>query len=159
MELRQQFEEQGIEKAHIYLVNGHSQTGLHLTAKLLGLPWTFTGVAVGQHFEEDRPLATWSRMASDHLGFTERLDPEEIETTFDYVGEGHGAVTPEGVEAIKLTAGNESIILDPSYTGKAMAALVHDVRRGRFSAGDNVVFVHTGGIPMLFESAGEVSRY
>ena len=159
IEIRGQFEELGIDKAHIYMVNGHSQVGLQLGAKLMGMDWSLTGVAVGQHFEEDRPLATWSRMGSDLLGFSDSLDPGEIETTFDYVGPHHGAVTPEGVEAIKLTAATESVILDPAYTGKGMAALIADVRRGRFSEGDNVVFVHTGGIPMLFENAEEISRY
>jgi 1-aminocyclopropane-1-carboxylate deaminase/D-cysteine desulfhydrase-like pyridoxal-dependent ACC family enzyme len=159
VELRGQLESQGVDKAHVYMVNGHSQVGLHLGAKLMGLDWSFTGVAVGQHFEPDRPLSTWSRMGSDRLGFSESLEPEEIETTFDYVGPHHGSVTPESVEAIKMTAATESVILDPAYTGKAMAALIADVRRGRFSEDDVLVFVHTGGIPMLFEAAEEVSRY
>ena len=159
VELRGQLEGKGIDKVHFYMVNGHSQAGLQLGAKLMGLDWSFTGVAVGQHFEPDRPLSTWSRMGSDLLGFSESLDPEEIETTFDYVGPHHGSVTPEGVEAIRTTAATESVILDPAYTGKAMAALMADVRRGRFSEEDNLVFVHTGGIPMLFEAAEQVSRY
>lgn len=159
VELRGQLEEKGIDRVHVYMVNGHSQAGMQLGAKLMGLDWSFTGVAVGQHFEPDRPLATWARMGSDLLGFSESLDPDEIETTFDYVGPHHGAVTAQCVEAIRLTAATESVILDPAYTGKGMAALIADVRGGRFTEEDNVVFVHTGGIPMLFEAAEQVSRY
>ena len=159
LELRAQLEEKGVHRAHFYMVNGHSQVGLHMGAKLMGLDWSFTGVAVGQHFEVDRPLADWSKTAAGHLGFDQSLDPGEIETTFDYVGPHHGVVTPEGVEAIRMTAATESVILDPAYTGKAMAALIADVRRGRFSQDDVLVFVHTGGIPMLFENAEQVSRY
>ena len=159
LELAKQLRERRIDKAHIYIVNGHSQTGLQLTAKLLGLTWTFTGVAIGQYFEEERPLAEWSRMATDYLGFSQSLDPGEIETTFDYVGGGHSVVTQQGVDAIKLTARTESIILDPAYTGKCMAALMNDVRRGRFSSEDNIVFIHTGGIPIVFEAAQEITRF
>lgn len=125
----------------------------------MGLPWTFTGVAVGQHFEDNLPLATWSKIASDELGFGHYLDPKEIDTTFEYVGLGHGSVTPQSVEAIKPTAASESVILDSTYTGRAMAALIDDVRQGKLSEGDNVVFVHTGGLPIFFEGTEEVSHY
>ena len=51
---------------------------------------------------------------------------------------------------MKRTARLEGLLLDPVYTGKAMAALFDRVRRGRFRAGDQVVFWHTGGTPALF---------
>jgi 1-aminocyclopropane-1-carboxylate deaminase/D-cysteine desulfhydrase-like pyridoxal-dependent ACC family enzyme len=42
------------------------------------------------------------------------------------------------------------LLLDPVYTGKAMAGLVQMVREGRFGPSENVVFLHTGGWPALF---------
>ena len=55
LELQEQLGERRVQRAHIYIVNGHGQAGLHLGAKLLGLPWRITGVAVGQDFERHRP--------------------------------------------------------------------------------------------------------
>ncbi len=68
----------------------------------------------------------------------------------DYVGEGYGVPTAGMVEAVSLVARLEGLLLDPVYSGKAMAGLIDLVRRGRFEADENVVFVHTGGAPGLF---------
>jgi len=59
-------------------------------------------------------------------------------------------LTKEVGDAIKLVAQTEGILLDPVYTGKAMAGLIDMVKGGRFDKGENVVFVHTGGNPALF---------
>jgi 1-aminocyclopropane-1-carboxylate deaminase/D-cysteine desulfhydrase-like pyridoxal-dependent ACC family enzyme len=66
------------------------------------------------------------------------------------LGPGYGIPTDEVIDAVKRTARLEGLLLDPVYTGKAMAALFDRVRRGRFRAGDQVVFWHTGGAPALF---------
>jgi D-cysteine desulfhydrase len=68
----------------------------------------------------------------------------------DYVGPGYSLPTPGMVEAVKLLARLEAVLLDPVYTGKAMAGLIDQVRRGFFKTGENVVFVHTGGSPALY---------
>lgn len=67
----------------------------------------------------------------------------------DQVGEGYGVPTPAGLEALELFARTEGLVLDPTYTAKAAAALVAWTRAGKFSAGDRVVFLHTGGHPGL----------
>jgi L-cysteate sulfo-lyase len=67
-----------------------------------------------------------------------------------YAGEAYGVPTPEMVAAVKLLARIEGLVLDPVYTGKAMAGLIDLVAKGRFSASDTVVFIHTGGLPALF---------
>jgi 1-aminocyclopropane-1-carboxylate deaminase/D-cysteine desulfhydrase-like pyridoxal-dependent ACC family enzyme len=54
------------------------------------------------------------------------------------------------LEAVRLASRLEGLLLDPVYTGKAMAGLIHAVRCGAFSATDQVVFWHTGGTPALF---------
>jgi D-cysteine desulfhydrase len=54
------------------------------------------------------------------------------------------------VEAVTLLARVEGILLDPVYTGKAMAGLLALVRAGRFEKHENVLFVHTGGSPALY---------
>ena len=54
------------------------------------------------------------------------------------------------VEAVRLLARREGVLLDPGYTGKAMAGLLGLVARGEFGRGENVVFLHTGGSPALY---------
>ena len=54
------------------------------------------------------------------------------------------------MEAVKLLASTESILLDPLYSGKAMAGLIDLVRKDYFPEGSNVLFLHTGGSPALF---------
>lgn len=69
----------------------------------------------------------------------------------DRFGDGYGAPTAACREALDLAARLEGLILDPVYTGKAMAGLVAAVREGRVPADGLLVFLHTGGMPALFE--------
>ena len=55
------------------------------------------------------------------------------------------------VEAVRLMARTESILLDPVYSGKAMAGLIDLLRTGYFPKGSNVLFIHTGGVPALYK--------
>jgi 1-aminocyclopropane-1-carboxylate deaminase/D-cysteine desulfhydrase-like pyridoxal-dependent ACC family enzyme len=76
----------------------------------------------------------------------------------EYSGKKYGALTPEACEAIKLLARTEGILLDPVYTGKAMAGLIDMVRLGHFSQDQNVVFIHTGGSLALFRYREELRK-
>jgi L-cysteate sulfo-lyase len=82
----------------------------------------------------------------------------EIEVDDRFVGEGYGIPTQEGLAAIRLLARLEGLLLDPVYTGKAMAGLVAMIREGRFGPDDNVVFLHTGGWPALFAYEEELAE-
>ena len=62
------------------------------------------------------------------------------------------------IEAVALTASVEGLLLDPVYTGKAMAGLADLVRRGQFQEDHNVVFLHTGGSPTLFAYRGAFDK-
>lgn len=75
----------------------------------------------------------------------------EAVTCFDeYVGPGYALPTPEMVEAVQLLAKTEGILLDPVYTGKAVAGLIDLIRKGTFNKEDNILFVHSGGSPALY---------
>jgi 1-aminocyclopropane-1-carboxylate deaminase/D-cysteine desulfhydrase-like pyridoxal-dependent ACC family enzyme len=82
----------------------------------------------------------------------------EIEVDDSFLGEGYGIPTPEGLAAIRLLARLEGFLLDPVYTGKAMAGLIAMIREGRFSDEQNVVFLHTGGWPALFAYEEELAE-
>ena len=67
----------------------------------------------------------------------------------DYVGAGYGLVDEAVIEALKLAARTDAILLDPVYTGKAMKGLIALSKAGAFD-GETVVFLHTGGAQGLF---------
>jgi L-cysteate sulfo-lyase len=96
--------------------------------------------------------AVWrtARATGEHLGLPAGIDRARIMANGDYVGQGYGIPTSGTLEAIRLAAETEGLLLDPVYTGKAMAGLVDLCRRGFFRTGQNVVFLHTGGAAALF---------
>jgi len=75
---------------------------------------------------------------------------EKILVDDDYVGEGYGIPAPSTLEAIRLTARQEGILLDPVYSAKGMAGLIGLIREGFFNPTDKVLFLHTGGATALF---------
>lgn len=84
------------------------------------------------------------------LGITAELPRGAVECFGDYVGPGYSLPTPGMVEAVKMLAGLEAILMDPVYTGKAMAGLIDLIRKGHFRKDEKVLFVHTGGSPALY---------
>ena len=73
-----------------------------------------------------------------------------------YLGGGYGVVGQPEREAIRLMAQTEGLLLDPVYTGRALAGLIDLIRQGRFGKEETVVFWHTGGLPALFAYSGEL---
>ena len=72
----------------------------------------------------------------------------------DYVGPGYGKPTPGMTEAVLMLARLEGVLLDPVYSGKAMAGLIDLIRKGEIRKGETVVFLHTGGAVGLFGYTG-----
>jgi L-cysteate sulfo-lyase len=79
-----------------------------------------------------------------------------LELTGAFVGPGYARPYPDMIEALRLAARNEGLILDPIYTGKAMAAMVAGVRDGLFTPRQNVVFLHSGGQSSLYAYAHQL---
>jgi L-cysteate sulfo-lyase len=77
-----------------------------------------------------------------------------VKANCDYVGQGYGIPTEGMVEAVRLVAEREGVLLDPVYSGKGMAGLIDLVRKGFFSKDSDVVFLHTGGQVGLFGYPG-----
>jgi 1-aminocyclopropane-1-carboxylate deaminase/D-cysteine desulfhydrase-like pyridoxal-dependent ACC family enzyme len=91
--------------------------------------------------------------ATELLGSPVRLVAGDFETDQSQIGPGYGLETPACLEAISLLARTEGILLDPVYTGKAMAGLLADIRAGLIPPSETVVFLHTGGLPGIFAHA------
>lgn len=75
-----------------------------------------------------------------------------------WVGAGYSIPTDTMVEAVRMLAGLEGVLLDPVYTGKAMAGLIGQVREGRWRTGQDILFVHTGGSPALYAYRADLAR-
>jgi L-cysteate sulfo-lyase len=85
-----------------------------------------------------------------HVGLGAGIDKTRVLANGDYVGDGYGIPTAGTLEAIRLAAESEGLLLDPVYSGKASAGLIDLCRRGFFTREQNVVFLHTGGAAALF---------
>jgi 1-aminocyclopropane-1-carboxylate deaminase/D-cysteine desulfhydrase-like pyridoxal-dependent ACC family enzyme len=132
---------------------GSTQAGLMLGARLLRARTKVIGVNVGAFSRETliRTIQMSYGGAAKLLGLGEqRVAPEDIVIFDDYIGQGYGVPTEGSLDALRLVARTESLILDPVYTSKAMAGLLDLVKRGYFGKEDNVCFLHTGGVPALF---------
>ncbi|AIU87933.1 D-cysteine desulfhydrase [Pectobacterium odoriferum] len=84
------------------------------------------------------------------LGIPGELPLSAVQVNSDYVGKGYGIPTEGTLEALRLLAQLEGILLDPVYSGKGMAGLIDLIRQGYFRADENIVFIHTGGSAGLF---------
>ncbi len=147
----------GLEPTHLYMASGNKgHAGLVLGRKLLGK--RFRTIAISQRYGSDRKSgAVKAALDAGHaLGWEVDLSENEIESYDDYVGEAYGKSSPAGLEAIRLAARTEGLLLDPVYTSKAMAGLIDHARKGELGKDSTVVFIHTGGLPALFAFKDEV---
>ena len=127
---------------------GSTGAGLTLGARALGHQFPIRHVAYVR-WEWDTPtnMAEIANKTAALLGLSMRLAPTDFEVTFDHIAPGYGQLSLECIEAISQLARTEAVILDPVYTGKAMAALMHDIRSGKIPPESRILFVHTGGAP------------
>lgn len=124
------------------LVAGLSATNSHIP--VLGI-----SVRAPKQKQEENVWNLASR-TRELLGVPGELSRHAVVANSDYVGEGYGLPTEGTLEAIRLLARHEGILLDPVYSGKGFAGLIDLIRRGHFRQDENIVFVHTGGSAGLF---------
>ncbi|KOQ85319.1 D-cysteine desulfhydrase [Pluralibacter gergoviae] len=106
------------------------------------------GVTVSRSVEAQKPKVVAIQQAlAQSLELQARAD---ITLWDDYFAPGYGTPNEAGMEAVKLLAQLEGILLDPVYTGKAMAGLIDGISQKRFKDEGPILFVHTGGAPALF---------
>ena len=151
LELQKQAKDMGINIDHVVHAagSGGTQAGLVVGNKALNTGIDVVGISV-------EPDCDWLLKETVEIvnGCAELLGLDvsagDVTLLRDYVGEEYGVLTKEVEDAIRLVAEKEGVLLDPVYTGRAMAGLVDLVRRGYFDEGETVVFVHTGGTPAVF---------
>ncbi|MGI3187326.1 D-cysteine desulfhydrase [Nioella aestuarii] len=127
-----------------------TQAGLVTGMKAInaGIPVLGIGTRAPQPKQEQMVYDLACRTA-EKLGCPGVVTRADVMANTDYVGEGYGLPTDSGLEAIKMFAELEGILLDPVYSGKGAAGLIDLARKGKFKD-QRVVFLHTGGAVGLF---------
>lgn len=138
---------------HIILPSGSAGTHAGMVAGMTGInaciPISGINVSRPKAIQEDLVFQL-SVETAEKLGVKGSVAREDIVCFDHYVGPGYSLPTDAMVEAVKLFAVKEAILLDPVYSGKAAAGLIDLVRKGHFPKGSNVLFLHTGGSPALY---------
>ncbi|VVN77590.1 D-cysteine desulfhydrase [Pseudomonas fluorescens] len=155
LELAAQIEDSGLKFAAVVLASGsagtHSGLALALSEALPDLP--VVGVTVSRTDEAQRPkVQDLAERTAQLLGMSVPAS-FKVELWDEYFAPRYGEPNAGTLAAIKLVASHEGLLLDPVYTGKAMAGLLDGIGRNRFDDGP-IIFLHTGGAPALFAYAG-----
>lgn len=151
LEMLEQMEHAGAQPTALYMSSsGKGQAGLVLGKRLTNAGHSVEGVTATDEFHVPSRTAAIANETLAVLGLDMRVSEEEIHNDMRFVGSGYGIPTEACVEAVKLFARTEGVILDPVYTGKAAAGMIAHIKEGRYGKGDTLVFVHTGGTPAIF---------
>ena len=156
MELAEQMAAESIKADALYLCSGaYTHVGLVVAFKALGIDLRIVGVSPTprDNAHAAQGHAELACECAQILGLSLDFSPEDFESYAEFVGPEYGALTQQSRSAIQLLARTEGLLLDPSYTGKAMAGLLTHVEAGWWHKGQTLIFVHTGGTPALFAYA------
>jgi L-cysteate sulfo-lyase len=153
LELLKQVNDAGLKIDHIVHATGSAgtQAGLIVGLKSMNaqIPLLGIGVRAPKPRQEENVFKLASATA-EKLGCPGVVAREDVIANTDYVGEGYGIPTESGIEAIRMFAELEGILLDPVYSAKGAAGFIDLIRKGHFKKGERVVFLHTGGAVALF---------
>ena len=163
LEILQQLSERGIRPRYMVHATGSggTQAGLILGLKLLGADDVeVVGISISRSAKEvQERVAKLVNECANLLNIDLRIEPEEVVVTDAYVGGGYGVVSREVVKTMKYVAQHEALLLDPVYTGKAMWGLIDLARKNYFKAEGSIVFIHTGGTPIIFQLSSKIEEF
>ncbi len=131
-----------------------TQAGMCVGAKALQFPGRITAIAIDSSRQElQAGVAGIAAATIARLGLSISIGPQEVIGYDGYLGAGYAIMGRPERDAIHLVAQQEGILLDPVYTGRAMAGLIDLIRKGEFRRDETIVFWHTGGASALFAYA------
>lgn len=152
-EIQDQIFEKNIRIDRILVASGSAGTHAGLVTGIYGCNMNIPVVGVGvsrDPGDQDPIVFNLARETALRVGVKQEIPREAVVTFGDYWRPKYSVPNKKMVEAVNMTARTEGILLDPVYTGKAMAGLIGLSRSGYFKKGENVLFVHTGGSPGLY---------
>ena len=156
-ELMQQADEMGLKIDLLVTATGSAGTHAGLVVGLHGVNAQVPVLGIGVRLPKDRQEANVHKLAeatAEYLGMTGGIPRDAVIANCDYVGAGYGIPTEGMASAVQMLAREEGILLDPVYSGKAMAGMIDLIRKGEISKDKTVVFLHTGGAVGLFGYTG-----
>jgi D-cysteine desulfhydrase family pyridoxal phosphate-dependent enzyme len=160
-ELLEQASAEGVRIDSVVLAtgSGSTQAGMLVGAKLLSPATRVIGITV---YSSKQKMTEYVRSICDatirQLDVSVELPDEDIIVFEDYLKEGYGVFNDDVGSALRLMAESEGILLDPVYTGKAMAGMLDLMDKGFFADAENVVFLHSGGTPALFPYREQIAK-
>jgi len=158
-ELLTQIAEAGLEVDEIAVASGSGSThaGLLFGLRALGSSISVTGICVRRDATAQHPRITARcREIADLLEVDSKVKDSDIRLNDAYLPPGYGTAGEETLSAIVLAARTEALILDPTYTGKAMAGFIDQAKAA--GASGTRIFIHTGGTPAIFAYENELTE-
>ena len=152
-ELLQQLFEMSLSIDHVVVPSGSAGTHAGMVTGFVGtnaqIP--ITGINVSRPKDvQEKIVHDLTLLTAERVGVSGAIPRDSVVCFDDYVGPGYSRPTEGMIEAVKLLASTEAILLDPVYSGKTMAGLIDLVRNDYFELESNVLFLHTGGSPALY---------
>ena len=137
--------------------SGHTHGGLLFGLRALGCPTRVTGICVRRPAEAQRPrIENRCREIAELLGVAPVVAADDVHLIDEFLAPGYGQLNAATIDAMKLAARAEALILDPVYTGKTFAGFIQRARQAE--PGQNLLFIHTGGTPSLFAYAAALDE-
>ncbi|MDD4083097.1 MAG: pyridoxal-phosphate dependent enzyme [Sphaerochaetaceae bacterium] len=156
LETIEQMNKEGKKIDKIFLSSvGSNYAGFLMARNYLGLDFDIISVPPID-WDMNKIVTESINEANRLLGTSIDFSTDQIISLIEYLGEGYGKVTEECKKAIKYFAKSQGIVLEPVYTGKLMAALLDYITDGKIAKDENVIFLHSGGTPMVFAFAEDV---
>ncbi|MEL6701423.1 MAG: D-cysteine desulfhydrase, partial [Pseudomonadota bacterium] len=152
-ELLGQANDRSLKIDHITHATGSSGTQAGLVTGLAAMNAQIPLLGVGTRApqpKQEQMVYDLAVKTAEKMGMPGVVTRDMVRANTDYVGEGYGLPTESGIEAIRMFAELEGILLDPVYSAKGAAGLIDLCRKGHFKKGERVVFLHTGGSVGLF---------
>lgn len=161
LEIQEQADTLGLTIDRIFHANGSlgTQAGLLAGRALAKGGPKVDGISVSKPTREAllEELLGIANQTSERIGGGP-ITEDDVHVDFRHLGEGYGLPTEGMVSAVELVARTEGILLDPVYTGKAMAGMIAAILNGEIAETETLVFLHTGGMPGLFAYPAEFKR-
>jgi D-cysteine desulfhydrase len=147
-EILGQMFEQGLKIDRVVCASGSTGTHAGLVTGFYGnnsnIPVIGVNVSRSKDVQEELVYHLVNQTAA-YVGIKSEIPRDAVLCFDEYVGPGYSLPTPQMAEAVRMLARLEGILMDPVYTGKAIAGLIDLVRKGYFTKEENVLFIHTGG--------------
>jgi D-cysteine desulfhydrase len=157
-ELAAQYKDRAASSVVVPTGSGGTLAGLAMGLKAAGLKTKAWGIAVCDDEAYFRAIVDRISSEAAELYGTPRLEKDDYGVIAGYQGRGYALSTAEELMFLKHTAQKDGLVLDPVYTGKAFRGMVDLCQRDASLLGDDVTFIHTGGVFGLFAKAEELDQ-